>query len=507
MTGMSMTRRQLLERAGAAAVGVVGLGLVGDALGMGSAAAALVDTGLSPAGQLTHFVTRPDLTPPAVKVTRFGPANGAGYTFMNAPWTDESQGGSLIRDARGDLVWMGRNAVQHHRLDINAQSYRGKPVLTWWEGALTPTGIGLGVGMIADTSYRTTHVVRAHNGLLVDLHEFNLTPDGTALITAYRKSVADLSAVGGPVRGYVLSGVVQEVDIATGALLFEWDSLNHVPLTESQQPVLATGTPDDPYDYFHVNSIAVASDGDLLVSGRNTWTVYKVTRPAGKIAWRLGGKRSDFRLGPGVEFHWQHHVRSHGSTTLTLFDNATNGVAPQDEPQSRALILRLDPAARRVGLVRAFTHPNPALLSHAMGSAELLPDGGMFVGWGATPYYSEFAADGALVMDALLPLGNPSYRTFTRPWTGHPTEQPAVAARVGSAGATVYASWNGATTVASWGVLAGKRSSSLAYVGSARRTGFETAITVANDGPYFAVEPRDASGQILAWSATERVVS
>jgi hypothetical protein len=503
MRRMGMTRRQLLERAGAAAAGVAGLGLVGDGVGFGSSAAALVGAGSSTGDGLKHFVTRPDLTPPVVKVSNFGAGSGGGYTFMNAPVTATSAGGSVIRDARGGLVWMGLNAPRHHRFDVNVQTYRGEPVLTWWEGALTASDYGLGVGMIADSSYRTTHIVRAHHGLEVDLHEFNLTAQGTALITAYRSSVADLSAVAGPARGYVLSGVVQEIDIATGALLFEWDSLDHVPLTESQQ-VFAGGTQDEPWDYFHINSIAVASDGDLLVSGRNTWTVYKIRRPSGKIAWRLGGKRSNFRFGPGVAFHWQHFVRPHGPTTLTLFDN---GAAPPYEKQSRALILRLDPAVRRVRLLRAFTHPNPTLLAHAMGSAELLPDGGMFVGWGATPYYSEFAADGSLVMDAVLPLGNPSYRTFTRLWTGRPTDRPAVAARVGSGGATVYASWNGATTVASWDVLAGKQSSSLAYVGSARRTGFETAIAVANDGPYFAVGPRDASGSALALSATVQLVS
>jgi hypothetical protein len=499
---MSMTRRQLLARTGSTAAGVLGLGLVDQGLGVGSSEAARLAS--SPGGGLAHFVTRPDLTPPVVKVSRSGPADGAGYTFMNAPWTNASDGGSVIRDPKGELVWMGRNAVRHHRLDLNVQTYRGKPVLTWWEGGLTPSDYGLGVGMIADSSYRTTHVVQAHHGLQLDLHEFNLTAQGTALISAYRKSAADLSSVGGPASGYVLSGVVQEIDIATGALLLEWDSLDHVPLTESWQLVSSTGTSYYPWDYFHLNSIAVASDGDLLVSGRNTWTVYKIARRTGKIVWRLGGKRSNFQLGPGAAFHWQHHVRSPGATTLTVFDN---GAAPQIERQSRALILRLDAAARRVRLVRAFTHPDPPLLARAMGSAELLPDGGMFVGWGATPYYSQFAADGSLVMDASLPSGNPSYRTFTQAWTGQPTERPAVAASASSSGAIVYASWNGATTVASWSVLAGKQSSSLAYIGTARRTGFETAIAVANDGPYFAVEPRDKFGNALALSATALLVS
>jgi Arylsulfotransferase (ASST) len=203
---MNMTRRQLLERAGFAAAGVAGLGLVADRLGVGSPEVALAGTGPSAGDGLMHFITRPDLTPPVVKLSPSRVGNDGDYIFMNAPWTDGSPGGSVIRDGMGDLVWMSSNTIGHRRMDVNAQTYRGAPVLTWWEGALTVSDYGLGVGMIADTSYRTTHVVRAHHGLQADLHEFNLTAQGTALITAYRQSVADLSAVGGPVRGSSSSG-------------------------------------------------------------------------------------------------------------------------------------------------------------------------------------------------------------------------------------------------------------------------------------------------------------
>jgi hypothetical protein len=114
---------------------------------------------------------------------------------MNAPWSGIGHGGSVIRDSANNLVWMGANTPGHHRMDFTTQTYRGKPVLTWWEGTVVD-GYGMGVGMIADSSYRTTHTIHAASGLMVDLHEFNLTPQGTALLTAYRTSRADLSSVG-----------------------------------------------------------------------------------------------------------------------------------------------------------------------------------------------------------------------------------------------------------------------------------------------------------------------
>jgi hypothetical protein len=119
-----------------------------------------------------------------------------------------------------------------------------------------------------------------------------------------------------------------------------------------------------------------------------------------------------------------------------------------------------------------------------LGSAQLLPDGRMFVGWGSQPHFSEFAADGRLVLDATIIKGSPSYRAFTQDWAGHPADAPAAAAdaRHHSSGATIYASWNGATNVASWTVYAGKTRTSLTRIGSARRSGFETAITVHNAG-------------------------
>lgn len=296
---------------------------------------------------------------------------------------------------------------------------------------------------------------------------------------------------------------VQEIDIASGKVLFEWSSLDHVPVTETYIP-FSGGTTAAPFDYLHINSIAIAPDGDLLVSGRNTSAVYKVARPGGEVTWRLGGKQSSFQMGPGATFWWQHHVRPQGANVLSIFDD---GASPAKEAQSRAILLDLDTTAMRATLTQAYTHP-AGLLAANQGSMQVLPDGRVLVGWGNLPYFSEFAADGTRLLDGQFPVGDQSYRAFTGDWTGHPADKPAAAAHPNPAGgSTVYASWNGATQLDSWTVCAGSTAAGLKQVGSQEHTGFETAITVNTAGPYFAVTAHDADGHVLGRSATVRLTA
>ena len=129
-------------------------------------------------------------------------------------------------------------------------------------------------------------------------------------------------------------------------------------------------------------------------------------------------------------------------------------------------------------MVAEYEHPSPALSSGSQGNMQSLEDGNMFIGWGAEPYFSEFSAGGQLLYDAHMHGSYQSYRTYRFPWTGAPSEPPAIAASAASAGSpvTVYASWNGDTRTASWRVLAGPSAQQLAPVASAPRKGFETAI-------------------------------
>jgi hypothetical protein len=287
-------------------------------------------------------------------------------------------------------------------------------------------------------------------------------------------------------------------------VLFEWSSIDHVPVTDTVVSFTG-GTSKVPFDYFHINSISIAPDGALLVSARNTSAVYKIARPSGKVVWRLGGKRSSFRMGPGTTFWFQHQALPQGANTISLFDD---GGAPPKEPQSRGLVINLNTSTMRATLQHSYVHPSPRLLAAFEGSMQVLPGGRVLVGWGNLPYFSEFTANGTLLLDAHYPGGDQTYRVLSAAWTGQPTGQPAVAARAGSGGSSaVYASWNGATQVASWTVLAGQSPGGLAQVGSKGRHGFETAITVHNAGPYFSVVANDASGQSLGQSPTVRRTS
>jgi hypothetical protein len=507
MVQQGMTRREMLER-GIAVMGAGGLalaGLTGAAWPGDKAAAATLPA--SPAtpdaiSGVRHFVSRPDLTPPNVTLTHHGPAGtstaGDPPYFFLTPSAGPGTPGLMILDRAGGLVWFSPGSQSTQRLDLQVQSYQGKPVLTWWEGQVL-VGYGHGRVVIADSSYRPIATVNAGHGLSADLHEIFISPQDTALITVYKPVTTNLSRVGGPAKGVALSGVVQEIDIPSGRVLFEWSSIDHVPVTDTVVSFTG-GTRKVPFDYFHINSISIAPDGALLVSARNTSTVYKIARPSGKVVWRLGGKRSSFRMGPGTTFWFQHQALPQGANTLSLFDD---GGAPPKEPQSRGLLINLNTSTMRATLQRSYIHPTPRLLAAFEGSMQVLPGGRVLVGWGNTPYFSEFTANGTLVLDGHYPGGDQSYRVLSAAWTGQPAGEPAAAARPGPAGASVvYASWNGATRVARWTVLAGSSPNKLAQAGSRGAHGFETAITVNNPGPYFAVTANDASGQPLGQSPT-----
>lgn len=505
-----VTRRQILAQAGTAAAGVAGLSMAGCSAHSTAANAQASDATVLPDSFVIDgyrkFITRPDLNPPAIKLARKVTGSQAHHIFMNAPYSGPGRGGAMILDPNGNLVWMGPDTPEFHKLDFNTQVYQGEPHLTWWEGHETH-GWGQGVAVVADSHYNRKHTIHAvGHGIMIDHHEFNMTPQSTGLVTIYRTlNGVDLRPIGGRSGATMAEGIAQEIDPKTNKLvgLREWRSLDHVPITESHQLPTGFGAENNPYDYFHINSLVVTADGEhLLISSRNCWCVYKVSRKTGKIVWRLGGKKSDFDMGPGTIFHWQHHVRPHPGNLLTVFDN---GAAPPKEKQSRALLLHVDEDKMRVRLVHEYTHPGAHVLSSAMGSAQLLEDGRMFVGWGTNPYFSEFSANGELLVAGRMPRGNPSYRMFAADWTGHPEGKPDVAVHHRNGKAVVYVSWNGSTAATSWTILAGKSRSAMSTVGTAHRAGFETAIEVRHKGPFYAVQAHDSKGHVLATSAAVKI--
>ena len=253
--------------------------------------------------------------------------------------------------------------------------YQGKPALVWWEGKIQQSGYGQGEAVLLNQDYREIARVRAAGGRSMDLHALTVTPQGTALFTCYPQTVPmDLSSIGAPRNSQVLESIIQEVDIASGRLLFEWRSLQHVPVSASEEPHA------EPYDYLHINSIEQLPDGNLLVSGRHTWALYKLDRTTGKVIWTLGGKQSQLQMGPGAQFSWQHDARQHSDSLLTVFDNGTNGPI-KTESESRGLVLEVDESHRRVTVRNSYTSPE-RLSAGAMGSVQFLSPDRVLVGWG-----------------------------------------------------------------------------------------------------------------------------
>ncbi len=435
------------------------------------------------------FHSEPNLYPPEMTVSPDRDTS-SGDIFLTPH--NGGQNGPMILNSKGQLVWfhpVGGKGV----FNLELQHYQGRPVLTWWQGNVNH-GQGNGADVILNRSYHTVAVVHAGNGYVSDLHEFQITRQGTALIDAYVLVPHSLTSVGGPANGKVWDCVIQELDVRTGQVLWEWHSLGHVPINGSH----AILHPGRAYDYFHLNAIQQLRDGNLLVSARNMWAVYKINHVTGQVMWKLGGRHSSFHMGPKTNFEWQHDAHLSGDM-LTVFDDASS---PQEERESSAKEMRVNIAARTAKLVRRYVH-YPPLLAGAMGSVQLLPNRNVLVGWGTANDFSEYTPAGHLVFNGSFPPATNSYRAYRFPWAGQPTSRPslALASHTGG-GLSVYASWNGATQVASWRVLGGGRPSLLLALQTAHRTGFETTITLKGRPRYVAVQALSASGQVLATSRT-----
>ena len=448
-------------------------------------------------GDVGRFVSRPDLQPATVMVTKRPRLAAPGDIFI-APQDGPVEDGPMILGPYGGLIWFKPVPHNDSATDFKVQTYDGNQVLTWWQGNVTGAGVGEGEDEIYNSSYLPVATVRAGNGLNSDLHEFQITAQNTALVTAYYPVYWNASSVKrGPKRASVLDAVVQEIDIPTGLVLFQWDSLDHVPLTDSYQPY-PTGV-RHPYDYFHVNSIEQEADGNLIVSARNTWSVYEISHQTGAIIWSLGGKHSSFKMGPNTSFAFQHDARLQANNLITIFDDGAG--PPIVHKQSRGLTLGLDPTQMTATLVTADEH-HPALLASYEGSVQPQPNGDDFVGWGQQPYFSEFNSHGQTVFDAHFVGSNSSYRAYRFLWSATPASLPAIAAKVSGRKPTVYASWNGATELARWTVLAGTSASSLAAVTTEGKQAFETAIRIPAGEAYVAVQALDVEGQVLGTSKT-----
>jgi hypothetical protein len=444
-----------------------------------------------------------DLAPPPITVLQNNTATASGEVFAGpkivVAGTPGQQGPEII-DNEGQPYFFLPIALPYQASDFRVQQYRGKPVLTFNVGQSTGgPGHSSGESVILNQHYQQIATVSAGNGLSADQHEFRLTDKGTALITVYNAVPYDLTKYGGPANGQVYDGIVQEIDIASGKVLWQWNSLDHVPLSESYIPVPAD--PSKPWDYFHLNAVNPDTDGNLLVDGRGTSTVYKVNHKTGSIIWRLGGKSSDFQLGPGVQFNGQHNPlpETGQPNTYRIFDNG-NGGGPATGKPSRVIDVKIDTAAKTATLVKSVEHPD-GVIANSQGSSQRLANGGLFVGWGSVGRLSEFDGSGNLLWDAQVPTGYDSYRGYRSQWVGQPLTDPtAEASRIDPTHVDVDAIWNGATEVDRWLVLSGQSSHHLHPVGLTDWAGLSTDAQVRTSDPYVEIVALDDDGDAIGRS-------
>lgn len=452
-----------------------------------------------PAGaQIGHDIRDPDgfthsfkseswIHPPIASITGKDPdPNASGDVFVNVG--NSIQSGPMILDPDGNLIWFDPLPNRGAAFDTAVQTYDGQTALTFYAA---------GADVIMNHNYQTIATVNAGNGYALDLHEFELTPQGTALITVAKDVPWNLSAVGGPRQGMLSDSAIQEIDVKTGQVLWQWDSDQHVPITASYAP---KPHKKKPWDYFHINSVQQLPDGNLLVSARQTWTVYEIDKQTGAVLWRLGGKNSSFKIGHGANFEWQHDATMMpDGHTMTLFDDGAG--AYDNESQSRALRINLNYQRHRATLVHAYTH-NPPLLTYSQGNLQTLPDGNTFVGFGSAPFFTEYGRGGAQLFTIRFDRPVQTYRAYRFQWWGQPATPPSIAVSTTPHGTRVYASWNGATDVASWRVLAGPSPTQLSAAGEFHKTFFETQMWVGSTKPYFAAQALDQHGNVLATSSS-----
>ncbi|HLM86393.1 MAG TPA: arylsulfotransferase family protein [Solirubrobacteraceae bacterium] len=448
------------------------------------------------------FATLPGVQAPILEVTVPDHDPSAGDILTtNGP--GPGQYGPLIYTPRGQLVWFDRLSRGETAENLSEQTYEGQRDLTWWKGRVLSLGFGQGEDIVMNSSYQTVARIAGGNGLQADLHDFQIAPHDIAYITAFDPIRCDLSSEKGARNGAIIDTAIQELDMQTGLVRWEWHSLDHIGASESETEAPRTATP---WDWFHLNSIDPEPDGNILISARSTWAEYQLEGATGKVLWRLGGLESSFKMGPGTETAWQHDGRVLANGEITLFDDGSN---PPIHRQSRALRIALDFKTRQAHLVSALTHANPPLLAASQGNMQTLADGNTVVGYGGVPAISEFAKCGALLLDAHQPFDMSFYRAFRFPWRGRPLSPPAVLASLNdtSEETIVHASWNGATEVAAWRVLAGKRAGSLAAQATIPASGFESSTTLPDKYVRVAVQALDSAGHPLASSRTVPVIS
>ena len=354
-----------------------------------------------------------------------------------------------------------------------------------------------------DSTYSVVKTISDKAGNGMDLHEFFMTSDETALATTYVPVNHTFISSGNATTMTIWDCLMQDIDLETEEVIFEWSAAEHIDIGDSHidHRVGIPGTEFRPSDWFHMNSIDKDRSGNYLISSCFAYSLYYIDGSTGEILWILGGKRNMFEDksgGHATNFSGQHHARwTENYTEITLFDNAigTAGAEP------RGLRLAIDPVAMTVEVVQEYLNPWKFTVP-TQGSMQDLPNGNVLVGYGSISAYTEFTKDGRPVCETHFgPASNfgmftaQSYRVLKFPWTGYPSDSPSLGlVQEDAHGAwRAYVSWNGATEIGEWVLQEASAvdASEQAWttVQTKMKEGFETVFTIKHGyEPYFRVK-------------------
>jgi len=239
-----------------------------------------------------HFHSRPDLQPPAVSVTTPAADPGLGDVFITADG-GPGEAGAMIIAPSGQLVWFLPTKGTLKAFNLNVQSYRTQPVLTWWQGQVVA-----GHGRASMRSTARTTCISPRSAPATACSRTSTTSCSRprqrldhGLRTRARRSQAVRRLDRRHHRGRGRAGDRHQ------------DRARHVRLACARPRAISASYMSVPrpagqlFDFFHLNSIDPLSNGTALISARNTWATYLVSETTGNVLWQLGGKHSSFTLG------------------------------------------------------------------------------------------------------------------------------------------------------------------------------------------------------------------
>lgn len=446
----------------------------------------------------------------------------------------------ILEAQTGAIVWSGPT-YEWEAIGPTVQSCNGSDYITWWSGSGLIDGRKAGMFYIYNTQYEMVWNVSSQGiPKYADAHEIFLTPQCTAIISTYESRPYDLTHWN-ITTGYLMDSYFQEIDLATGEMLFQWRASDFVNVTDSVwDPTIDESGESihNGYDFFHVNSVEKDHHGNYLLSARHMHSLYYVSGVNGQVIWTLGGKRNDFKdlsEGNATNFAYQHHARwvDANLTKISFFDDGNWAFKTLTHNVTRGVLVEIDTVARTARLEQSYI-ATENILSVREGSMQVLQDspepGNVVLGYGNEPAWTEFSSNGTVLFDISLgPVGHnrrsaDNYRALKVNWTGIPTWNPRIASGPSSQydfnknrslfevrrqdeegnyleNNTAYFSWNGATEISHWILLASNDSTKLNvsshYYATVSKTGFETSFVVGDATKYVQALAVDAQGAVI----------